>query len=71
VSGRIHPPAPPAYSVRGAVGGTGRTASSVRGSLSGSASLDALITAQANKLDTLKLHKQGLMQSLFPAMEAG
>jgi type I restriction enzyme S subunit len=32
-------------------------------------SLDALITAQANKLATLKLHKQGLMQSLFPAPE--
>ncbi|MGE0000469.1 MAG: restriction endonuclease subunit S [Fimbriimonadaceae bacterium] len=34
-------------------------------------SLDALITAQAKKLDTLRVHKQGLMQSLFPAMEAG
>jgi type I restriction enzyme S subunit len=32
-------------------------------------SLDALITAQAKKLDTLKLHKQGLMQSLFPQTE--
>jgi type I restriction enzyme S subunit len=31
------------------------------------ASLDALITAQAKKLATLKLHKQGLMQSLFPS----
>jgi hypothetical protein len=53
--------------VRGAVGGTRRSAYPVRGSLSGSASLDALITAQAKKLDTLKLHKQGLMQSLFPS----
>ena len=32
-------------------------------------SLDALITAQAKKLDTLKLHKQGLMQGLFPSSE--
>lgn len=32
-----------------------------------SASLDALITAQSKKLATLKLHKQGLMQQLFPA----
>ena len=29
-------------------------------------SLDALITAQADKLDTLKTHKQGLMQQIFP-----
>jgi len=30
-------------------------------------SLDELITAQAQKLDTLKAHKKGLMQQLFPA----
>lgn len=35
------------------------------------ASLDALITAQSKKLDSLKLHKQGLMQGLFPTVEAG
>ena len=29
-------------------------------------SLDALITAQADKLDALKTHKKGLMQQLFP-----
>ena len=29
-------------------------------------SLDALITAQAEKIDQLKLHKKGLMQGLFP-----
>ncbi|PTB98081.1 restriction endonuclease subunit S, partial [Marinobacter sp. Z-F4-2] len=29
-------------------------------------SLDALITAQADKVDTLKTHKKGLMQQLFP-----
>lgn len=29
-------------------------------------SLDALITVQADKLDALKAHKQGLMQQLFP-----
>jgi type I restriction enzyme, S subunit len=34
------------------------------------ASLDAQITVQANKLDTLKLHKQGLMQGLFPSLGA-
>jgi len=33
------------------------------------ASLDTLITAQAKKLDILKLHKQGLMQGLFPSPE--
>ncbi|WP_006788494.1 restriction endonuclease subunit S [Thiorhodospira sibirica] len=33
-------------------------------------SLDALITAQADKLDALKLHKKGLMQQLFPRPEA-
>lgn len=31
-------------------------------------SLDALITAQAKKIDALKLHKKGLMQQLFPAV---
>ena len=30
-------------------------------------SLDELITAEAQKLDTLKVHKKGLMQQLFPA----
>lgn len=30
-------------------------------------SLDALITAEAHALDTLKTHKQGLMQQLFPS----
>lgn len=30
-------------------------------------SLDELITAQAHKLDTIKAHKKGLMQQLFPA----
>lgn len=29
-------------------------------------SLDELIAAQARKLDTLKVHKKGLMQQLFP-----
>jgi type I restriction enzyme S subunit len=29
-------------------------------------SLDELITAQSQKLDTLKVHKKGLMQQLFP-----
>lgn len=33
-------------------------------------SLDTLITKQANKLAALKTHKQGLMQGLFPSMEA-
>ena len=28
--------------------------------------LDALITAQAEKIEQLKLHKKGLMQGLFP-----
>ena len=32
-------------------------------------SLDELITAQSQKLDTLKTHKKGLMQQLFPASE--
>ena len=30
-------------------------------------SLDALITAQSEKLDALKTHKKGLMQQLFPS----
>ncbi|WP_298144050.1 hypothetical protein [Flavobacterium sp.] len=29
-------------------------------------SLDALITAQVEKIEQLKLHKKGLMQGLFP-----
>lgn len=33
-------------------------------------SLDALIAAQMEKLDALKAHKKGLMQQLFPALEA-
>jgi len=33
-------------------------------------SLDALITAANKELDTLKTHKQGLMQQLFPSVEA-
>ncbi|WP_006787518.1 restriction endonuclease subunit S [Thiorhodospira sibirica] len=33
-------------------------------------SLDTLITAQADKLDALKLHKKGLMQQLFPVASA-
>jgi len=32
-------------------------------------SLDALITAQAEKIEQLKLHKKGLMQGLFPKIE--
>ncbi len=32
-------------------------------------SLDDLITAQTQKLDTLKKHKKGLMQQLFPVMD--
>jgi len=32
-------------------------------------SLDALIAAQADKLDALKTHKKGLMQQLFPSPE--
>ena len=32
-------------------------------------SLDELITAQAQKLATLKTHKKGLMQQLFPAVD--
>ena len=30
------------------------------------ASLDAMIAAQAEKLDALRTHKRGLMQQLFP-----
>ena len=30
-------------------------------------SLDALINAQTQKIETLKTHKQGLMQQLFPS----
>ena len=33
-------------------------------------SLDALIAAQTNRLDTLKTHKKGLMQQLFPTASA-
>lgn len=33
-------------------------------------SLDALIAAQAEKLSALKTHKKGLMQQLFPSIEA-
>jgi len=33
----------------------------------GLSSLDELITLEAQKLDTLKTHKKGLMQQLFPA----
>jgi type I restriction enzyme S subunit len=33
-------------------------------------SLDALIVAAAQELDTLKIHKKGLMQQLFPSVEA-
>lgn len=32
-------------------------------------SVDDLITAQAQKIEALKLHKKGLMQGLFPSME--
>ena len=32
-------------------------------------SLDELIAAQTHKLDTLKTHKKGLMQQLFPAVD--
>ncbi len=34
-------------------------------------SLDELITAQAQKIETLKIHKKGLMQGLFPSAEEG
>lgn len=33
-------------------------------------SLDALIAAESNQVSLLKIHKQGLMQQLFPAPEA-
>ena len=32
-------------------------------------SLDNLVTAQTQKIDTLKTHKKGLMQQLFPALD--
>ncbi len=32
-------------------------------------SLDDLITAQAEKIEMLKVHKKGLMQGLFPSAE--
>jgi len=32
-------------------------------------SLDELIAAQTQKIDTLKVHKKGLMQQLFPALD--
>jgi len=32
-------------------------------------SLDELITAQTQKIDTLKVHKKGLMQQLFPVLD--
>ena len=32
-------------------------------------SLDALITAETQKLETLKTHKKGLMQQLFPSLD--
>jgi type I restriction enzyme S subunit len=33
------------------------------------ASLDAIIDAQSQKVDALKIHKSGLMQRLFPKMD--
>jgi type I restriction enzyme S subunit len=33
-------------------------------------SLDVLIAAQADKIEALKTHKKGLMQQLFPSLEA-
>jgi type I restriction enzyme, S subunit len=33
-------------------------------------SLDAMITAETQKLEALKIHKNGLMQQLFPAMDS-
>jgi type I restriction enzyme S subunit len=33
------------------------------------ATLDDLIAAQTQKLETLKTHKKGLMQQLFPSTE--
>ena len=32
-------------------------------------SIDALIASQIQQLDTLKIHRKGLMQQLFPAAE--
>jgi len=32
-------------------------------------SVDEKITAQSEKIQTLKLHKKGLMQGLFPSMQ--
>ena len=32
-------------------------------------SLDAVLTAQSRKLESLKAHKQGLLQQLFPGVE--
>jgi type I restriction enzyme, S subunit len=32
-------------------------------------SLDALITAETQKIEALKNHKKGLMQQLFPSLE--
>lgn len=32
-------------------------------------SFDDLITAHSQKLDTLKAHKKGLMQQLFPTLD--
>ena len=34
-------------------------------------SLDYLISAEVQKLDTLKTHKKGLMQQLFPQVAEG
>ena len=31
-------------------------------------SLDTIIVSEARKLDTLKTHKKGLMQQLFPSV---
>jgi hypothetical protein len=36
----------------------------------GPSSLDALIAAQAKKLDTLRPHKKGLMQELFLSLQS-
>lgn len=37
----------------------------------GLSSIDELITAQSQKIEALKAHKQGLMQQLFPTNEVG
>jgi type I restriction enzyme, S subunit len=34
-------------------------------------SIDALISAQSQKVEALKVHKKGLMQALFPAVDEG